>query len=278
MFYAEWHLKGVNRIKHLMNRRGQFLLYPDFCKLYNINVNFLQFLGIINAVKSSRQQQSPTLIETPPPNCFTRLSEITAKKARSLIGELKFQRPSDEKRFSLLGIEKNEFQSIYTLPFQSIIETKLIAFQLKIIHYILPTNTFLLKFHIKENDKCPLCTETHTIEHLFVECPHAQAFWRLFAGWWRTLTQENACLNKISILYGKFNEIKRNFLLNHLIVIAKHYMYTCFLSDEKELLFSRFLTRVREKANIELQSTARQRFSIHTKWEPLAKWLKDGTK
>ena len=43
MFYSSWYRKGVTKIHHLLNERGNFLSRPDFQRKYGLSVNFLTY-------------------------------------------------------------------------------------------------------------------------------------------------------------------------------------------------------------------------------------------
>jgi len=54
----------------------------------------------------------------------------------------------------------------------------------KFLHRRLPTNSFLHKIAIKENDLCTFCTEeTDFLLHLFLQCKVTSIFWGSFFQW-----------------------------------------------------------------------------------------------
>ena len=102
------------------------------------------------------------------------------KNYRHII-KFKFAAPSSQNLLIQRGIATEDLKSIYLLPYQSTTETKLIAFQIKILHNILPTNATLCKMKIKDSDLCPYCTsEKHTLSHLFIECKRVMQFLEKF--------------------------------------------------------------------------------------------------
>ena len=55
---------------------------------------------------------------------------------------------------------------------------KLRAFQLKILHFALTTNTHLFYYGIRDNWFCSFCTtDKESLEHLFLECVHVRKLW-----------------------------------------------------------------------------------------------------
>ena len=159
---------------------------------------------------------------------------------------------------------------IYTLPYKITTETKLIMFQLKIVHNILPTNAFLSKINLSESDTGNLCKALNqTVPHLFINCNHTVVFWKLFKIWWMNKT--NLCIHLLAkqILFGIIDKKKNthNLLLYHLLLIAKYYIYSCYL-NEQELDFKPYLNIVEQKFIIERQIGLQNREidSVRKKW------------
>jgi len=93
--------------------------------------------------------------------------------------------PTSEKRILNFGFTKENIHKVYSLPFLKAKDSKLIAFQFKIIHYILPTKSSLFGASVTESDICSLCaTKKQTIIHLLYHCTASKAFWDRFTNWW----------------------------------------------------------------------------------------------
>ena len=50
VFYSSWYRKGVTKIHHLLNEKGNFLSRPDFQRKYGLSVDFLTYNGILAAI------------------------------------------------------------------------------------------------------------------------------------------------------------------------------------------------------------------------------------
>ena len=95
------------------------------------------------------------------------------------------------------------------LPFQILKEPKLIIFQFKIIHNILPTQSSLFRAGIKDSDICPLCnSESQSLSHMLITCDTSSSFWNQFKHWWQKSFQEQINLPESVILYGSHKKIK----------------------------------------------------------------------
>ena len=83
-------------------------------------------------------------------------------------------------------------------------------FQYKIIHNILATKVSLFRAEICDNNVCPQClTDTHSLDHMFLHCPSAIAFWKTFQSWYANKTKQSLKLSNSMILYGFFDNIEQ---------------------------------------------------------------------
>ena len=86
----------------------------------------------------------------------------------------------------------------------------------------------------------PLCTfcqkEDESLEHLLFLCTIPKSFWLAFSSW---ISQQNISmetLTLINILFGEFNDNEDFASLNHLILVAKYFIYKCKLNKTKPTL------------------------------------------
>ena len=61
--------------------------------------------------------------------------------------------------------------------------------------------------------------------HLFVECPIAKSFWSKFTMWYNVTCEGNIALEQNEIIYGVLKYTSSGLTLNHLIIIAKYFLY-----------------------------------------------------
>ena len=74
--------------------------------------------------------------------------------------------------------------------------------------------------------------------------------------WYETLTAAKLELSTMKILYGIIENDRFLKLTNHLLLIAKYYIYCCSI-NKKPLYFRSYLTIVISKAEIERQTSIR---------------------
>jgi len=135
------------------------------------------------------------------------------------------------------------------LPFLITKDSKLIAFQYKMIQHILATKSSLFRAGITDSDICSLCaTEKQTINHPLYHCTVSKAFWDRFTSWWYQKFKQVVSLNESNILYGWHNNIKNKQALNVTLLIAKFHIFTTSSCDGN-VCFEGFLLHLQDKLN-----------------------------
>ena len=131
-------------------------------------------------------------------NCETSLKPFSTKEAYSSILDKSFSAPTAEGRILYHGYTNEEIPYIYMLPFKP----KLIMFQVKIIHNILPTQSRLSRARIADTDVCPLCNlGRQSLKHMLITCSVSSSFWTCFSNWWHEKFNHKPPLSESTILY-----------------------------------------------------------------------------
>ena len=127
---------------------------------------------------------------------------ITRAAYSSLLNKMTVP-PTCENRILNSGFNRDNIHDVYLLPFTVTKQAKLIAFQYKIIHNVLPNQVSLFHAGITENATCPLCScEKQTTAHMLFNCTKSAAFWNSFVKWWHQKFNQIVHLNECIILYG----------------------------------------------------------------------------
>ena len=71
------------------------------------------------------------------------------------------------------------YRQVFTNKVKTEKEIKLMEFNFKLLHGILPCNKNLEKWKIRSNDKCDVCGSSQTIDHLLYNCNYVRPLWRL---------------------------------------------------------------------------------------------------
>ena len=114
----------------------------------------------------------------------------------------------------------------FSLPHSVAFEPYVKAFQFKVLHSLLYTNSKLHKIGYIADDLCTFCKrESGTMQHLFYDCSYSIPFWKDFELYYLSLTQQQIHLNLKDILFGLSTlELP---LLNYLFLIGKIYLWAC---------------------------------------------------
>lgn len=112
----------------------------------------------------------------------------------------------------------------------------------------------------------------HTLQHMLVGCSFVplESLWRSFRTWWFIMTKVNLNLCRVSILYGYSHPCKFKTITNLSLLVAKYFIYRCFLNEES-LDFELYKLLLREKALTEqlIVSKNKTTTDFNKKWQPL---------
>ena len=152
------------------------------------------------------------------------------------------------------------WQKIYFLALSVTLDTKLGAFQYKLLNRIVFTNDKLFRFNIVESPLCMFCTvDEESLQHLLFFCEVTELFWEEILSWLACCSDEAFDFSVTEILFGKFNRDNDFMVINHLF---RHY-------------FEVFKAKFKATRDLEL-FIARKNNSLlnhHSKWESVAPYL-----
>ena len=96
------------------------------------------------------------------------------------------------------GAKEMIWKVIYVMPYKCTFDTKTHYLQYRFIHRILPTNTFLCRIGLIDDNKCTFCkNEEETMKHLMWSCEYVSKLWNDVHKW---LTDLNI---QVTITYWK---------------------------------------------------------------------------
>ena len=148
------------------------------------------------------------------------------------------------------GFTENSIQKVYLMPFAVTNEVKIIMFQYKVIHNMLPTCATLYRDDILESSICNLCNpEEQMLHHLPINCTLTIDFWMLFQDWWYQKTNETIALSTSHILYTWHDSAKHWQVLSYCLLIAKYCIF-CTSLRGGVLDFQTFLLSISRKLEI----------------------------
>lgn len=235
IFYKVWYDHGIKYINDIVKQNGEFMSCNDINTKYNLNISFLDILSIKSAIPTNWKEMLTKQNVNPNSESFkvlvvykgknTPISSLTAKDVYNiLLEQIEVSVTAKEKWEESFNVEisGNKWEQIFCLPFKCTTESKLQAFQYKILHRFAAHNYLLKKYNLSDTERCFYCQNVETLEHKYYECREVFAFWRHFFSWWSIVFGERLNLSKDSIIFGMLesDDIKLNFC----ILLGKYYI------------------------------------------------------
>ena len=160
IFYSSWFNKGIISICILMTENNQFLSLPELRQKFTLEIPFTLYYGLVSAIpkewKSSLKNALLRDNDTVE-NATCSIKLLTTRATYSAFLSKMATSPTCESKIFRHGFTKENIQNVYLLPFTTTEDIKLITFQYKVIHNILPNQVSLFCAGIANNDTCPLC-------------------------------------------------------------------------------------------------------------------------
>ena len=124
--------------------------------------------------------------EEPFMECCTRLLPLSIIKNRDVYWEFvshKQTKPNCANQWcNTYGIDLENWKIIYKL-YSSIKDTRLKAFQFKILNNLLPCNLYLSRIGRSDTNKCSKCDALDDMVHYLYSCPESKAIWEQLSNW-----------------------------------------------------------------------------------------------
>ena len=260
--WKSWQQKGINIVHDLLNERGEFILPQELEEKFNIKCNVFNYTALKDAIPLKWRQQVKTM--KVPVNAISFDEEIhikigkTMKPLRKITNKDLYwtlvRNIQEEPIFTVklqqeLKIKTEEWPIIFKIP-STISDTKIRAFQYKLLFSLLPCNLYLSRIKRSSTDKCPKCSKLDDTAHYLFECKQVVPFWSSFMNWWNAMSGEITFLDKASALTGFIGQHKNLDTLNACLLLAKWHVYKNKLNDS-EIFFYNFLRDVKYNLNIE---------------------------
>ena len=247
----EWCDEGIFKIAQLINAEGKLMTYREFKITYpNIKrTNFLMFEGVLKAVKCYLRkcdlQLSPGYKNTDP-KMWTSLRKGSKHIQQMLIRSGAMATAVDKWNKLYLNLD---WKLIFIKYFRTSIETRLRWFQTRILHRLIPTEKFLYSCKLADSPLCVFCKkEIETIPHLFWQCELINAFWNNLLALIedKCFTDDNFVFTEQLVLFGVFDNIVTDKVMDLIILQAKFYIFKCKLQKSMPVLgvFQKILDRV----------------------------------
>ena len=232
IYYKHWESKGVKFICDLIDENGDFLPLEDFKNTFSVHTNFLEYSGVLRAIKSSFKD---ILIEHSHLNFpflpFNLEVLLKDKKGSQRIYHVLVLSKQVKRKFIdkwnvklNTNLDSSKWSLIFNIPYSCTVDTKLRWFQFRLIHRILGTNSFLFKINKTDTNLCTFCKkEEETIFHLFCSCTHTISFWSSVFSWIKEQTNFSLAMDNEVFLFGN---TKNSNVVNLILLICRFHVYT----------------------------------------------------
>ncbi len=266
LLWKEFYKAGIVKVGDLFNERNEMMDYKQFSDKYNVRCDILKFYRLRKAIPMdwvhaisdvSCNNVTNTKYTLPLQVCLmdTRIeyTKIKAKRVYNTFVIRKLERPTALCKWEQsYDIEEEDWVNIFALPYSCTRETRLQAFQYRIIHRILPCRKWLHTLTVVDSNLCILCNEVDDIEHFLFSCSTTRMFWKHLERWWNRLPLCKVSLTLKHIVFGVYYDLPYFAEVNFIVLLAKHYIYLK-KHYEQEICFFAFLGILKHKLTIEEQ-------------------------
>lgn len=178
--WAPWKRAGIKTVDDLWHpTMPRFFSHTEIAERYGVQCSFLDLFQIRSALPFVWKRLLANVTQQPltakPRIKLGQDTELDVQEASSkrvykaLILTKIIPVPSQSKwgtSFPVPDERRQDYWSrIYRIPYQSVRDTKLQAFQIKLLHRIIPCNKYLKTIRIRQDDLCPNCRDQDTLQH-----------------------------------------------------------------------------------------------------------------
>jgi len=276
IFNKNMYKAGVRYIKDIV-KKGKFLQLTELNEMYDVNISFLEYGGILNAIPKGWK----TYIKNIEVSCnyleyefYVNKIELTCKgiykeyieKAYTLPEEYPMSWSKELKVY----IDELDWIESYPNCMKWTISTKLRSFYYQYRMKDIMTNSKLQKMRIKDSASCNWCNNnSQDMIHLFWECIESRNIWYEIEKWINLkLTNGNLKIEKELIFLFDIEAGNLTTIINLLILITCRYIYVNKCLD-KRLNFIELVHRIMEVQDIEYH-VARKKGKLayhYKKWQ-----------
>ena len=147
-------------------------------------------------------------------------------------------------------------------------------FNHKILNFIIFTNVIIGVVESPNFTFCQEAAESVDHMHLLFSCRISSDFLRHVLSWLRDNDVHVETINESDVIFGKFDIVEDYILINHILLLAKYYIY-CRKCHNSVPSIRGFIARARRVFNIELHiAREKNKLLFHLqKWEKVTNAL-----
>jgi hypothetical protein len=254
--WDEWHNHGINIIHDIVHENGTFLSALEINDKYHYPCDIFEYNSLKDAIPLKwRLAIKGTIIPSGAISAtqdvylkigknLKHISQITNKEIYwILVRNVQIQPIMLNKLINDYGIDNTKWGHIFTIS-KVIRDTKIRAFQYRLLFNLIPCNKYLKQIKRSDTDICADCLIVDDLPHYFCNCQQIRIFWNNFKLWWEKINEVKIVLSNKIILLGVTENIAKNELINACIILAKWHIYKKKL-DNSAILFYNYLCDLR---------------------------------
>lgn len=279
--WRQWEYAGIRHINHLLHpSESRFFSHEEINQEYGINTSFLQLLQIRSAIPFSWRTKlqscsahnltvHPTISAAD--NQPLDLTKLTSRKVYASLIIRQKPNVSSQRKWNTFfpvadDVSHDYWAEIYRRPYRNARDTKLQAFQFRVIHRTLPCNKYLSNLLIHPVDTCTFCQDSDTIEHFLYHCPQTKALWANVCAWMDREVDVQLSVSVRAVLFGIPDDAPDSRVVNFLLLFVKFYIYRQKLFHSGSFSMVQLLRELRTRLQVEQFLTTlenkRHRFRI----------------
>lgn len=277
---------GIATIRDLLSEEGKFLDFDALKQKYDVNINFIFYLGIISAIPKTWKQIIRTHFNTHQHAMARDIAIIeiqngvfkkenatkfiytclTHNKAMvATAPKIKWETTLS------VRLTEEQWQNIFVSNHYAVIDNKLRYLQYRVLHRTLTTNRTLKIWGKRADDNCTFCQrEPETIVHLLFDCAYTYQLWTRFVKWLRDKTGYSVQLSASTCILGYQDLDDFSKFMNTLFIVVKKFIYSS-RCNKTTLSFKLLLSNIKEMHHIEKSiAQSKNRATEHSnKWNLL---------
>ena len=231
IFFTNWYKNGVTFINDFVKNNGDFYSLIEFKNKYNIKTNFIQYNGLINAIKELLCKNNVILNKNctrpiiPPIYSLIVRTKNGCQDMYKILNHNTEQPTSKLKWQQIYVIDELTRDKILLSPFNNKFSVQQQWFQTRINHRILSCKKYLYTLKLIDSPLCTFCYQDETLVHMFWTCSATQTFLNTLRNWLSTKNIDITFQEK-SFIFNTNVGNNISSLELHILLEAKHYIFS----------------------------------------------------
>ena len=221
--------KGVRFVNDILESNGNFLSLEDLREKYNIQINFLFYRGLCDAIREGYKCTTFNRVQQP---LFPDTIALVMKYIKGcahiyaiLLRKRKVESKSFLKWKCIFDLNDKKWETYCSIAFNCTMDVGLRWFQFKVLQRILYTNDLLFRMNLVPKKECAFCNEqSETVMHLLCDCIHVKHIWDRFEQWIYIGTGNRIIFSQQDKLFGLRGS--NNYALDCMLIVVRQMVYT----------------------------------------------------